>query len=219
MPRTKPLLVIVIAVLFAGGVAVYLSRDRSTSESAGDTALTPAASSGPVHVRGRADAPVTLMEFGDYQCPSCGYYHPIVTEVLRRYPEKVKFEFHHFPLIQIHANAMPAALAAEAAGEQGKFWEMHDLLFEHQNDWSRNPNPEAAFIAMAIQLGLNSNQFQQAMKSPQARDKILADVTRGRDANIEGTPTFFVNGRMVDNLASVDEFARVIDSQLQPVAP
>ena len=137
---TKPLLVIVAAVVVAGGAALYLSK-QSTAVS--DTsAPTPKANweTGGGHVRGPEKAAVTLTEFGDYQCPSCGYYAPLVLEVLHRYPTEVKLEFHHFPLVSLHQWAMAAAVAAEAAGEQGKFWEMHDMLYQNQDKWSRSAN-------------------------------------------------------------------------------
>src|SRR5262245_11239921 len=122
----KPVVIIVAAIAIACGGAFYLSKQSTESPDSSGLNIAGA------HVRGPQDATITLVEFGDYQCPSCGYYSPIVNEVLRRYPKDVRLEFHHFPLIQIHQFAMPAALAAEAAGEQGKFWEMHDMLYAKQ---------------------------------------------------------------------------------------
>src|SRR3954465_11147088 len=145
--NTKPVIVIVIAVALAAGIAVYWSRPSSASVPGSKTDTSSAVSPGGGHIRGKASAPVTLVEFGDYECPSCGYYYPMVEELLRRYPDKVKLEFHHYPLIQMHAHALAAAMAAEAAGDQGKYWEMHDLLYKNQAQWARNPNPEAQFLA------------------------------------------------------------------------
>jgi protein-disulfide isomerase len=192
-----------------------MSRDNSVAGTlSSDSSLNPDTKAGG-RIKGPAQAPVTLTEFGDFQCPSCGYYHPIVKEVLQRHPE-VKFQFHHFPLVQIHANAMAASVAAEAAGQQGKFWEMYDLLFTTQPQWAKSPNPEAAFLAMALQLGLNSNQFQQDLRSPSVRDRVLADVTRGTAANVEGTPTFFINGQRVEGSPGADDLSRLIESRLNP---
>jgi len=209
--KTKPLIVILVAVVAAAGLAVYWSRQGSASGPGSNASI--AANAGGGHIRGKASAPVTLVEFGDYQCPACGYYHPIVEELLRRYPDKVKLEFHHYPLIQMHPYALPAAKAAEAAGDQGKFWEMHDLIYKNQPLWSRSPNPEAQFLAYAADLGLDANKFMRDMKSPDIERRILEDIQRGTNAKVASTPTFIVNGRALDPQPSgVDDFAAAIDA-------
>jgi protein-disulfide isomerase len=212
MSKTMPLVLIIAAVALAGGAALYLSRHGSTAEATDKN--TAAAPSGGGRIRGAADAPVTLVEYGDYQCPTCGHYHPITLELLSRYQGKLKLEYHHFPLITIHPNAMGAALAAEAAGDQGKYWEMHDLLYEHQQQWAPSPNAEAIFLQFALQLGLDANRFMQSMRSPEARDRILADVTRGNSIVKEGTPTFLINGQPVGGLPGLEGLKEKIDGQL-----
>lgn len=212
--KTTPLIIIVLAVVAAGGIALYLSRQGSTAEATNGPAAQPVAQSGGGRIRGAADAPVTLVEYGDYQCPTCGHYHPIIMELLSRYQGKLKLEYHHFPLISIHPNAMGAALAAESAGEQGKYWEMHDLLYEHQQEWSPSPNAETLFVQYALQLGLDANRFMQSMRSPEARDRILADVTRGNSIVKEGTPTFLINGQPVGGLPGLEGLQEKIDGQL-----
>jgi protein-disulfide isomerase len=218
--KTKPLLLIVGAIAVAGIIAIYLSRQETAAETKDSPAGTSqaAAAGNPVagggRIRGAADAPVTLVEYGDYQCPTCGLYHPIVAELLSRYHGKLKLEFHHFPLVQMHPNAMPAALAAEAAGDQGKFWEMNDLLFEHQNDWSRNPNAQTTFLQYALQLGLDSNRFMQAMKSPETQERVLADVRRGNEI-VKGTPTFVINGRVIPDLPSIEGMSDLVAAELK----
>jgi protein-disulfide isomerase len=226
----KPLIVIVVAVSLAAGAAYSLSRAegpsplrkvanmlgigaaQSESPATSQTAtLTP----GGGHFRGPESARLTLVEFGDYQCPSCGAYHPVVQELLRRFPKDLRLEFHHYPLISIHPNAMAASLAVEAAGEQGKYWEMHDLVFDHQEEWSRSPNPEPNFLALANQIGLDPNKFMQSMRSPATQDRVLQDVVRARDAHVEAVPTFFIDGQMVDRPASLNEFMNVITTRLQ----
>jgi len=214
MSKTKPIIVIAVAIALAASAAVYLSRQSSDEPASAPAPL--AVNLGESRFLGNPDAPVTLVEFGDYQCPSCKHYHPMTKELLRRHPDKVKFEFRHFPLVEIHRNAMGAALAAEAAGEQGKFWEMHDLLFQWQEKWSASSNPESEFLAYAAQLGLDSNRFMQVMRSPEVQQRILSDITRGRQASVMGTPTFFVNGQRIEPLpANVDEFIRAMDDQLR----
>ena len=218
--KTKPILVIVSAIVIAGIIAIYMSRQETTAETkatASGSATTAAAvpgGAGAGRIRGAADAPVTLTEYADYQCPTCKIYHPIITELLSRYHGKLKVEFHHFPLISIHPNAMPAALAAESAGDQGKFWEMNDLLFQHQEAWSRSPNAEAMFLQFALQLGLDSNRFMQAMKSPETQERVLADVRRGNDI-VKGTPTFAINGQVLPDLPGLEGLSDLIAGQLK----
>ena len=196
MPKSKtaPLLLIIVAVAVAGGIALYLSRQGTTVAEGDASKVASALGSG--RIRGAENAPVTLVEYGDYQCPACGHYHPIITELLGRYDGKLKLEYHHFPLISIHPNAMSASVAAEAAGDQGKFWEMHDLLYIRQREWSPNPNVETVFLQYAVELGLDSNQFMQSMRSPATRDRVLADVTRGSSI-VQSTPTFVLNGEVL----------------------
>jgi protein-disulfide isomerase len=207
--KTKPVLFIIGAIVVAGILAVYLSRQETTAEPKDNIAAT-----GAGRIRGAADAPVTLTEYADYQCPTCALYHPITMELLSRYHGKLKLEFHHFPLIQNHPNAMPAALAAEAAGDQGKFWEMNDLIFEHQNDWTRSPNAEAIFLQYALQLGLDSNRFMQSLRSPETQQRILADVSRGNNI-VRGTPTFAINGQVIPDLPNLEGLSDLIAGQLK----
>jgi protein-disulfide isomerase len=228
----KPVIVIVAAVVVAAGAAYFLSRANSAGSSpfhqvavllglrsaeaesttdAGDHALAP----GGGQFRGPANARVTLVEFGDYQCPSCRAYHPVIQELLTRFPEDLRLEFHHYPLISIHPNAMAASLAVEAAGEQGRYWEMHDLVFEHQEEWSRSSNPEPDFLALANRIGLDPNRFMQSMRSPAVQDRVLQDVVRARDANVEAVPTFFIDGQMLDRPSSLNDFMTVISARIQ----
>src|SRR5262245_64655147 len=212
MSKATPLVIIIVAVALAGGIALYLSQQGSTAEATDkNSASVP---NGGGRIRGAADAPVTLTEYGDFQCPTCGRYHPITQELLNRYQGKLKLEYHHFPLITIHPNAMGAALAAEAAADQGKYWEMHDILYERQEQWSRSPNAEAIFVQYALQLGLDANKFMQSVRSPETRDRILADVTRGNSIVKEGTPTFLINGQPVGGLPSLEGLQEKIDGQL-----
>jgi protein-disulfide isomerase len=185
----------------ASGIALYLSRQGTAA--GGNGAGDAKTAQGDGKVRGAPDAQITLVEYGDYQCPTCGAYHPIIQELLSRYNGKLKLEYHHFPLIQIHPNAMAAALAAESAGEQGKFWEMHDMLYQHQQEWSPSPNAETNFVQYALQIGLDSNRFMQSMRSPATRDRVLADVTKG-SAVVQGTPTFILNGELLHDLPGLE---------------
>jgi protein-disulfide isomerase len=210
----KPLIVIVLAVAVAAGAAVYLSRQPDQPVASAGAAPVHADIRGGGHLRGPENAQLTLVEFGDYQCPSCGAYHPFVKEILSRYPQQLRLEFHHFPLISIHPNSMMASMAAEAAGEQGHYWEMHDLLFEHQREWSDSPNAEPIFIALASRIGLDTNKFMQGLRSPDLQSRILADVTRGNDAHVEAVPSFFIKGEQVHIKLSMEDFVQVIEAHL-----
>jgi len=215
MPKIlKPLIVIVLAVAVAAGASVYLSRQPDKPEDTAAAAPAHADIKGGGHIRGPENASLTLVEFGDYQCPSCGAYHPLVKEILNRYPQKLRLEFHHFPLVSIHPNSMLASKAAEAAGEQGRYWEMHDALFEHQREWSDSPNAEPIFVALASQMGLDSNKFMQGLRSPQLQDRILRDVERGQDAKVDAVPTFFINGERAHIKLSMEDFVQVIEAHL-----
>jgi protein-disulfide isomerase len=221
----KPISIIVIAIVIAAGAAIFLSREPVAVSENSEAASTPlpvasAPKPGGGHIRGPADAKLTMVEFGDYQCPSCKAFYPIINEVLKRYPTQVKLEFHHYPLVSIHGNSMAASMAAEAAGEQGRYWEMHDLLFDTQNQWAESPNASAEFLTLATRLGLNANKFMQDARSPTLQQRVLEDVVRARDAQIEGVPTIYLNGEMIAPGPTVGEFAMYIDAKLAaPPAP
>jgi protein-disulfide isomerase len=208
----KPIIVIVLAVGVAAGAAVFLSR--GTDKPAENSSTPSHVDIKGGHIRGPENAPVTLVEFGDYECPSCGAYHPFVKEILTRYPDKVRLEFHHFPLVGVHPNAMMGAMAAEAAGEQGKYWEMHDALFENQPMWGESRNPEPVLISIASRIGLDVNRFMQQLRNPALQDRILKDVTRGNELQINETPTFFVNGDRAHLKLSIEDFVQTIEAHL-----
>jgi protein-disulfide isomerase len=218
----KPIIVIVLAVGVAAGAAVFLSRSSEQPTEASTSAGTlpnHVEIKGGGHVRGSDKAQLTLVEFGDYQCPSCGAYHPFVKEVLNRYPDKVKLEFHHYPLVTIHPNSFAAAKAVEAAGEQGHYWEMHDAVFEYQNAWSDKPDPKPIFAALANRIGINGTILVQTMESPEIQARILKDIERGETVKIEAVPTFFINGERVHITLSMEDFAQVIDARLHNEHP
>lgn len=156
------------------------------------TALTPPV--GPDdHARGPDDAPVTLVEYGDYECPHCGAAHPVVQLALRQLGDQLRFVYRHFPLAEIHPNAEPAAEAAEAAGAQGRFWEMHDALFEHQH--ALQPRNLAA-LAMALEL--DAERLTRELLAHTHLDAVREDFLSGVRSGVNGTPTFFINGARYD---------------------
>jgi protein-disulfide isomerase len=141
------------------------------------------------HVLGPADAPVTLLEYGDYECPHCGRAHPIVAAILRRLGNQVRFAYRHFPLTQIHPHAQHAAEIAEAAAEQGQFWAMHDLLFENQEALE-----DEDLLEYAAELGIDPEWAASALEGERYTEKVQGDFMSGVRSGVNGTPTFFVNG-------------------------
>jgi protein-disulfide isomerase len=154
--------------------------------------LTPPVGSGD-HVLGDPRAPVTLVEFGDFECPQCGRAHRVLQQVLPRLSAEARFVFRHFPLAEIHPHALAAAEVAEAAGAQGKFWPMHDTLFEHQDAL----DPED-LLAYAAALDLDVPRFTRELVSGAHRDKVRRDFSSGVKSGVNGTPTFFVQGVRLD---------------------
>jgi protein-disulfide isomerase len=142
------------------------------------------------HVIGPPNAPVTLVEYGDYECPYCGAAHPVVTAVRRRLGKGLRFAFRHFPLTRIHPHAEHAAEAAEAAGAQGKFWQMHDLLFEHQDALE-----DEDLLLYAASIGLDLERFASELENGLYAARVREDFLSGVRSGVNGTPTFFINGR------------------------
>lgn len=174
------------------------------------------------HVKGGASAPVTLIEYSDFQCPACSAFQPIIENVLATYGDNVQFAYRHFPLYTIHANAEKAAQASEAAAMQGKFWEMHDLLFDRQADWESLVDTTAMFVAYADLLELDTEQFSRDLASDAVRDRVKTDVNSGNAAGINSTPTFYLNGSAVSfpKGQSPDVYLKAqIDAILATVTP
>jgi protein-disulfide isomerase len=141
------------------------------------------------HAQGSANAPITLVEYGDYECPSCGQAYAIVKQIQERLGERLRFVFRNFPLAQMHPHAEHAAEAAEVAGSQGKFWPMHDLLFENQRALG-----DGHLREYAEAIGLNGVQFSQELHAHTAVGRVREDFLSGIRSGVNGTPTFFING-------------------------
>lgn len=205
------LLVIVIVLGLLGGTLVLTKK--TSDKTTGDTGSTSATTSN--NRSGNLSSKVTLTEFGDFQCPACKSYFPIVKQVKEEYKDKIIFEFKHFPLVQIHPNAFVASRAAEAAGKQGKFFEYHDLLYGNQDSWAQEQSPNSYFEEFAKQLGLNVDQFKKDMISESVASTINADAKLAQSIGANSTPTFAINGKKIDNPKSVEEFKKVIDEALK----
>lgn len=158
-------------------------------------------------------AAFTIVEFGDFQCPSCKEAHPIIKEILKIYGDKVNFVSRNFPLPQ-HKNALSAAQAAEAAGVQNKYWEMYDKLYENQDSWALESDPVEIFVEFAKDLGLNVDKFKEDVKNEKFKEKINKDQADGNTLLVNSTPTFFINGQMVVGIPNIDALKAAIDQSL-----
>ena len=171
----------------------------------------------PPHIRGGANAPVTLEEFGDYQCPPCGALFRELKKIEGEYGERMRLIFRHYPIVDRHKNALPAAHAVEAAGLQNKFWEMHDRIYATQADWAERDDARSVFINYARELRLDVERFTRDMDGAEADARVNADIKRAAALGVQGTPTLFVNGRQLKPEAMTPELMRkAIDFMLNP---
>ena len=174
---------------------------------------------------GNPDAPITIIEFSDFQCPFCARFHiQTLPLILEQYIEqgKVKLVFRDFPIQSIHPNALPAAVAAECANEQGKFREMHDMLFDNQNQWNKQETTDALslFSSYAIEIQLEQETFDSCITSGKYIEEIRKDLDDGRDYGVSGTPGFFVGNERIGfvelkGAQPFDSFKKIIDAQLE----
>lgn len=164
-------------------------------------------------VKGAEEEKATLIEYSDFQCPACATYYPMVKQLLDEYPEDLRVVYRHFPLPS-HKNAYPAALAAEAAGRQDKFWEMHDILFERQDEWSNLSNPQDKFEEYAAELELDIELFTADYESDETRQKIDADMLSASQLGVNATPTFYLNGRKSSPVRSYQDFSSQIQEAI-----
>lgn len=155
-------------------------------------------------------APITIVEYGDFQCPACALYEPMLRQAVSEFGSNLRFVYRNFPLRQIHANAQISAQAAGAAGAQSAFWKMHDMLFNNQKEWSSSMDPKSIFAAYVKDLGLNVEQFNKDLNSDKVKEKIDSDYRSGLDSKVNSTPTFFVNGEKMKNPQNYDQLKEVI---------
>jgi len=235
MKKLLPLVIIgVVLIVALGGAALLLKSPSSSSPANSSLAASPtpgaaaqatasakpppavAANEKPVHVRGRADAPVLIEEFGDFQCPPCGEFHPIMSRIERDFPTQVRFSFRHFPIKTAHPHAVLAAHATEAAGLQGKFWELHDVIYEKQSEWKDAKDARPIFTNYARALGLDMQKFSQDIDSTPASMRLVTDERRAQTLGVTGTPTVFINGREIPfpKIMNYDALRNEINAEL-----
>jgi protein-disulfide isomerase len=163
------------------------------------------------HRQGDPGAPCTLVEYGDYQCPSCGQAYPIVKRVQKHYGKRLSFVFRNFPLTQMHPFAEPAAETAEFAAANGKFWGMHDLIYENQ----ARLGDDELFPELAKQLHLAPAKLLEALESKEFEPRVKADFSSGVRSGVNGTPTFFINGQRHDGPYDFESLVEAIDAALE----
>jgi len=197
---------LIILALILWGLVIAMNKPIASTH-----LISPAPVSASDHVTGPLNAPVTIIEYGDFQCPACGAYFPLVERLMKEASTTVRLVFRHFPLPQ-HANAMITAEASEAASLQGKFWDMYRLIYEHQNDWSNLADAHDVLYGYANQIGLDMVKFKADLDSSAVKDVIASDEAEGVNIGIDATPTFFVNGKAITNPQSYEAFKSLIEA-------
>ena len=209
MKRILPFLLILAVLGAALGSAWYLTRSIPTPPTAVGSQQPATASSSPntrpagktgvpgaepAHTKGPATAPAQIEEFGDFQCPPCGMFHPVLEQMEAEFGDQLRVTFREFPLVPTHQHALAAASSAEAAGLQGKFWEMHKLIYDHQNDWKGQFDVRPIFEGYAKQIGLDIDKYNRDVSSDFVAQRIFMDGRRAHSLGVQGTPTVFLNG-------------------------
>ena len=202
-----------VSILFIAlmGWLIWHSSGVAPQQKVSDLSILSNANS---HMTASATAKVTMVEFGDYQCPACGVAYPYIKQITDKYASNPNFNFvfRNFPLAQ-HPNAPEAAEAAEAAGAQGKYWQMHDMLYTGQADWVDLADPTSVFVGYATKLGLNVDTFKNDITTNKYSSVISADMSDGTKAGVDATPTLYVNGtKLADYSASTMQ--KAIDTAL-----
>lgn len=211
MKRFVPFFIVaaVALITFGSGYALYRAKKIATPSATSGIA-------GGIHVRGKADAAVTIEEFGDLQCPPCGTMSGVLHKLSEQYGSRLRLIFHHYPLA-VHEHAREAAIATEAAHEQGKFWEMHDVLYKEQALWSKAPDVPALFNGYASSIGLDVERFKRDLLNPEVVARVDADQKLGASRGVTSTPTLFVNNSVLPssetNPASLQ---KAIETALNP---
>jgi len=199
---------LVVIGLIVWGLVVSVNKgNRNGLENLGQ----PAPVSASDHATGPLDAPVTIIEYADFECPACESYYYVVKQLLSSSTVPIRLVYRNFPLPQ-HTNALPAALAAEAAGLQGKYWEMHDLIFQNHADWTDLGDPKPVFVGYAKDLGLDIGRFDADTASSGLKDFIDNQEAEGVGIGIDATPTFFLNGKAINNPPTYAEFESDIEA-------
>jgi len=200
---------VIIAVLIVVGIVVGAKLFSGNKEVAVGTASN--------NWYGQEQGVVTVTEYADFQCPACGSFYPLVKQVKEQFKDNVRFEFKHFPLVQIHPNATSAHRAAQAAAIQNKFWEMHDLIYQNQKGWENSSNAAGIFEQYAAEIDLDVTKYKADVASSEVIAAINSDIAAGKQLNVNATPTFFVDGKLIEDtnsIVSAESFGSVIQAAI-----
>jgi len=212
---TRFYLVLGVLALIGGGSLWLAARDRGVADAGAAVAVPAATDDGFTgYTKGSSDAPVEVVEYSDFQCPYCAQFAVVqLPDIDRRLVAtgRVRWRFRDFPLDNAHPHARLASRAAQCAGEQGKFWEMHDSLLWRQRDWATLRDPRSKFEEYAREIGVDRGQFHDCFGSTKYDGRVQASLEEGRARGVGGTPTLFVNGRKV-GAVTADELVRIVDS-------
>lgn len=211
MNRDTSLLVIITVVIVGGLIALFARGSSTSTTSSVDQATLV---KGESHRIGASNGAVTLVEFGDFQCPACGQAHPLIKQLIANHATDLTFIFRNFPITSIHKNASLTSLAAEAADKQGKYWEMNDKLYENQSSWSESDTAGDIFAAYAKDLGLQVDQFKLDIQSKEVADRVAADVADATTLGVKATPTFYFNGVKYVGGLKLDDLEKAYQSAL-----
>lgn len=217
MRRSAPFIIVAVVALAAIGSGAYLYRAKRAASPQLKITKQVSEQGESAHVLGPGNAPITLEEFGDFQCPPCGRLSEPINQLQKKYNLRVIYR--QFPL-PMHAHAREAAYAAEAAGRQGRFWEMHDLLFREQAVWSNSTDARALFSAYAGMLQLDLGRFKQDMDNPDIQRQVEMDQKRGAVIGVKTTPTIFLNDEAVPpNQLLPDTFQAAVEAAVTKLKP
>lgn len=210
--KIKKNVIIGVVLLIVGFLAFKLYKFVETPTSATGSNINNIVSDD--WILGNKDAKVTLLEYSDFECPACKNFAPLLGRLHKDFPDNLRIIYRYFPLETIHKTAIPAAKAAEAAGKQGKFWEMHDLLFEKQDDWADKNNVKDIFITYAKDFGLDENKFSFDYDAKETADRVSRDETSAFQLRLNSTPTFYLDGVKLGNIAGYDDLKSRIEKEV-----
>jgi len=199
---------LVVLALILWGLVVAMNK---APKGDGVNLGAPAVVTAEDHIIGPAEAPVTIIEYSDFECPACQMYYYVLERLVGSSTVPVRLVYRHFPLLQ-HKNAIPASLASEAAARQGKFWEMYRLIFENASDWVELGDATSIFQGYARDIGLDLAIYEKDLTDPALLARVKRDLNEGTAIGINATPTFFLNGKVIANPTSYDEFQTIIQA-------
>ncbi|MEK7450763.1 MAG: thioredoxin domain-containing protein [Patescibacteria group bacterium] len=202
-----------VVVIITASIWGLISLVNSSSPASSISNLPPVSKDDIV--TGPKDAKVTLVEYADFQCPACAAYHPLVKQLLSEFPKDIYFVYRFFPLTNIHQNALLSSQAGFAANLQGKFWQMHDMIYENQKSWAAEGNAMDIFVNYATKISLDVDKFKKDINSDTTKKFVNDELNQAIGIGVNSTPTFFLNGKQIQNPNSYDEFKKLVQNQIK----